>query len=101
MNGEHATRLQKFLANEADGRVALDLKDVTLVDGAAVRFLAGAETAGVRIVNCFGYVRSWIAAEEGGNGNTIRANRSRSHELCLRLHGPATFGSGNGEAKSY
>lgn len=63
MNGEHATRLQEFLANEADGRVALDLKDVTLVDRAVVRFLAGAETAGVRIVNCPGYVRSWIAAE--------------------------------------
>ena len=46
MNGEHATRLQEFLGNEADGRVALDLKDVTLVDRAMVRFFAGAETAG-------------------------------------------------------
>ncbi len=63
MDIEHATRLQEFLATEPNGRVTLDLKDVTLVDRAAVRFLAGAEAAGIRIVNCPEYVRSWIAAE--------------------------------------
>ena len=63
MDIEHATRLQEFLANEADGRVTLDLKDVSLVDRAAVRFLAEAEAAGIHIVNCPEYVRSWIAAE--------------------------------------
>ena len=63
MDIEHATRLREFLANESNGRVTLDLKDVTLVDRAAVRFLAGAEGAGIRIVNCPEYVRSWIAAE--------------------------------------
>jgi anti-anti-sigma regulatory factor len=63
MDIEHATRLQEFLANEANGHVTLDLKDVTLVDRAAVHFLAGAEAAGIRIVNCPEYVRSWIAAE--------------------------------------
>jgi anti-anti-sigma regulatory factor len=60
---EHAARLQEFLSNEANGRVTLDLKDVTLVGRAAVRFLEGVEAAGVRIVNCPEYVRSWIAAE--------------------------------------
>jgi anti-anti-sigma regulatory factor len=63
MDIEHTTRLQEFLANEADGRIILDLKDVSLVDRPAVRFLAGAEAAGIRIVNCPEYVRSWIAAE--------------------------------------
>jgi len=63
MDLEHTTRLQEFLANEADGHVTLDLKDVGLVHRAAVRFLAAAEAAGVRIVNCPEYVRSWIAAE--------------------------------------
>jgi len=63
MDIEHATRLQEFLANEADGRVTLDLKDVSLVDRAAVRFLAEAEAAGIQIVNCPEYVHSWIAAE--------------------------------------
>ena len=63
MDIDHANRLQEFLANERDGRVALDLKDVTLVDRAAVRFLADADAAGIRILNCPEYVRSWIAAE--------------------------------------
>ena len=63
MDLEHVVRLQESLADETDSRVILDLKDVTLVDRAAVQFLAELETAGVRIVNSPGYVRSWIAAE--------------------------------------
>jgi hypothetical protein len=64
MDLDHTTRLQEFLATEADGHVTLDLKDVSLVHRAAVRFLAAAEAAGVRIVNCPEYVRSWIEAEK-------------------------------------
>ena len=63
MDLEHVARLQEALADETDSRVILDLKDVTLVDRAAVQFLADVESAGVRIVDCPGYVRSWIAAE--------------------------------------
>jgi len=56
--------LQELLATTAAGRVVLDLKDIiTLVDRAAVRFLARVEMAGTEIVNCPEYVRSWIAAE--------------------------------------
>jgi len=69
MDIEHATRLQEFLANEADGRVTLDLTDVSLVDRAAVRFLAEAEAAGIYIVNCPEYVRSWIVAERDWQQN--------------------------------
>ena len=58
-----AARLDALLAREADGDVVLDLKDVTLVDRAAVRFLAAAEATGTEIVNCPEYVRSWITAE--------------------------------------
>ena len=63
MDLEHVARLQESLADETDSRVIFDLKDVTLVDRAAVQFLADMETAGVRLVDCPGYVRSWIAAE--------------------------------------
>ena len=63
MDIEHATRLQEFLADEAHGPVTLDLKDVTLVDRAAVQFLASVDGSGIRIVNCPEYVRIWIAAE--------------------------------------
>ena len=60
---EHATRLQEMLSTAAPGRVVLDLTDVTLVDRAAVQFLARVEMAGTELVNCPEYVRSWIAAE--------------------------------------
>ena len=48
---DHATRLQEFLTNEATDRVTFDLREVTLVDRPAVRFLADAEAAGIRLVN--------------------------------------------------
>jgi len=63
---QHAAQLEELLAQEAEVRGLLDLRDVTLVDRAAVRFLAAAECARVRIVNGTEYVRSWIAGERGG-----------------------------------
>ena len=50
--------LQELLGDKANGGVSLDLREVTLVDRAAVRFLAGVEATGIRIVNCPEYVRS-------------------------------------------
>jgi anti-anti-sigma regulatory factor len=63
LDTEHATRLQELLATAAAGPIVLDLKDVTLVDRAAVQFLARLEMAGTELVNCPEYVRSWITAE--------------------------------------
>ncbi len=63
LDTEHATRLQTLIATAPAGRTVLDLKDVTLVDRAAVQFLARVEMAGTELVNCPEYVRSWIAAE--------------------------------------
>lgn len=63
MDDEHAAWLQALLAAESDGPVFLDLKEVTLVDRQAVRFLARAQAGGVCIVNCPEYVLTWIAAE--------------------------------------
>src|SRR3989454_7780698 len=66
---EHACALQELLATTAAGRLVLDLKDIiTLVDRAAVRFLARVEMAGNEIVNCPGYVRRWIAAGDEKRG---------------------------------
>jgi anti-anti-sigma regulatory factor len=64
VDSEHVARLRELLVSEGDDRVVLDLQDVTLVDRDAVRFLAGVEGAGIRVVNCPEYVRSWIAAEK-------------------------------------
>jgi anti-anti-sigma regulatory factor len=65
LDTEHATRLQELLSTTAAGRIVLDLKDITLVDRAAVQFLARVEMTGTELVNCPEYVRSWIAAENG------------------------------------
>jgi anti-anti-sigma regulatory factor len=62
LDTEHVTRLQELIMTTS-GRVVLDLKDITLVDRAAVRFLAEAQLAGAEIIDCPEYVRSWIAAE--------------------------------------
>ena len=58
----HTVWPQELLEDKANGRVPLELREVTLVDRAAVRFLAGAE-ATVRIINSSEHLRSWIAAE--------------------------------------
>ena len=63
LDTEHAMRLQELISTAAAGRTVLDLKDVTLVDRAAVQFLARVEIAGTELVNCPEYVLSWIAAE--------------------------------------
>jgi len=63
MDSGHASELSELLVIDGQRRVVLNLEDVTLVDRAAVQFLARVEAAGIRIVNCPEYVRIWIAAE--------------------------------------
>jgi hypothetical protein len=58
--------LCRLLELETEGsHVALDLKDVTLVDRDAVRFLTDCETDGITLENCPAYVREWIGREGG------------------------------------
>ena len=44
-------------------RLVFDLAGATLIDRAAVRFLAAQEREGVELLNCPRYVREWIARE--------------------------------------
>jgi anti-anti-sigma regulatory factor len=58
------TDLQKLLKDEAgDHNVALDLKDVKLVNRDMVLFLASCEAKGVKLSNCPRYIREWIEKE--------------------------------------
>ena len=58
------TELQKLLQGEAgEHNVALDLKDVRVVDRAAVIFLASCEAKGMKLLNCPRYIREWIRKE--------------------------------------
>ena len=62
--------------NGGCARKILDLREVTLVDVAVVRFLIRCEKEGVELVQCPPYVREWILREhaegadpEPWNGN--------------------------------
>ena len=58
---EGVNELQRLFGLETvDHHIVLDLRDVTLVDRDAVKFLARCETTGIKLNNCPAYVRDWI-----------------------------------------
>jgi anti-anti-sigma regulatory factor len=63
IDGTYVDVLQELTANEktANGRLALDLTEVTVVSLEAVRALDVAETSGIELRNCPAYVREWIS----------------------------------------
>jgi hypothetical protein len=56
-----------FSLESATVHIVLNLKELVLVDGDAVEFLAGCEAAGMTLKDCPGYVRMWIDREGGHN----------------------------------
>jgi hypothetical protein len=60
---ENIAELQRIVDAEAGQRKALNLKDVSLVDRHAVRFLARCETEGTALEHCPIYLREWIVRE--------------------------------------
>ncbi len=56
--------LRRSVDAERTRDVVLDLREVSLVDAAAVRFLLHCETEGIRLVHCPAYVREWMAREQ-------------------------------------
>ena len=60
--------LETLVKSERPGsEIALDLKDVKLVDREAVRFLGQVEADGTELINCAGYIRAWISQEANGS----------------------------------
>jgi len=58
--------LQRLLGLEAVGQdIAFDLRDVTLIDRDAVKFLARCEVERIKLENCPAYIREWIDADRG------------------------------------
>jgi anti-anti-sigma regulatory factor len=65
LDTDSLSELSAALAAEPAGRpVALDLKDVVLVDRDTIRFLRAREHDGMALRNCPPYIRAWIAREE-------------------------------------
>jgi len=53
MDSENVAELKTLFGSEPKGsRIILDLKDLTLVDREAVRFLESCETDSIKIKNC-------------------------------------------------
>ena len=70
MDAENVAEMQTLFGSEPKGRrIVLDLKDLTLVDRDAVRFLESCETDSIKIKNCPAYIREWITRERGGSGD--------------------------------
>lgn len=62
ITGKDVDLLQSLLEQERSV-VAIDLKDVLLVDRGAVRLLALSELNGAELRNCPAYIREWVTRE--------------------------------------
>ena len=70
MSAENISDLETLIIAEASGRrIVLDLKDLTLVDREAVRFLESCETDSIKFKNCPAYIREWITRERAVSGD--------------------------------
>jgi anti-anti-sigma regulatory factor len=64
MDAENVGEMETLLKGEASDRiVALDLRDLRLVDQDVVSFLTRCETEGIQLRNCPPYIREWINGE--------------------------------------
>ncbi len=55
------TQLQEIVSREPEPGLALDLRDVRLIDADAIRFLIRCETRGIRVENSPAYIREWMS----------------------------------------
>jgi ABC-type transporter Mla MlaB component len=67
LQSKHLDELKMQLEG-AQSRIALDLKEVTLVDIEIVRFLNACEKGGVKLLNCWPYIQEWMIREKGREG---------------------------------
>jgi anti-anti-sigma regulatory factor len=66
IEGEDVKELRQLIAVETGGQhLVLDLRDLTLVNEDAVKFLAGCEADGIKLENCPAYIREWIDRLKG------------------------------------
>ena len=63
MKAEQVAELKKLFDRDYRN-IILDLRDVTLADRDAVRFLRGCEADGMKLENCPAYIREWMDREK-------------------------------------
>ncbi len=87
IEAEDIDELRRLLELEAAGsHIALDLKDVTLVDRDAIKFLTDCEADGIKLENCPPYVREWIG-RESGPARRKKTMNARTDKLQKREQG--------------
>ena len=59
---KHVSELHGLIRQE-EFKVALDLREVNLLDREAVEFLVACEMDGVSLNNCSPYIREWVTRE--------------------------------------
>jgi hypothetical protein len=75
IEAEDVAELQRLFDLEGEGdHLTLDLKDVTLLDRDAVKFLARREADGIQLDNCPAYIREWIEREKEHKNRRERSN---------------------------
>jgi hypothetical protein len=63
---EDIDELQRLFGLEPSAvHIVLNLKELVLVNGEGVEFLAGCEATGMTLENCPAYVRKWIDQQRG------------------------------------
>ena len=68
IDAEDIDELRRLFGLESSAvHIALNLKELALVDGDGVEFLAGCEARGMALENCPAYVRKWIDQRRGQN----------------------------------
>ena len=60
---ERDVDMLRDLLDQEKSAVAIDLKDIVLLDREAVKFLALRELIGIELRNCPAYIREWINRE--------------------------------------
>ena len=75
-----------FELEDTSREIALDLRDVTLVDRDGVKFLAVCEADGIQLGNCPAYIREWIG-RESGRGRRKKTMSSHGQAAEKEEHG--------------
>ena len=67
LDRENFAELKKLIDSEGGSRrMILDLRDLTLVDHEAVRFLEQCDSNGIELQNCAPYICEWIERQRDG-----------------------------------
>jgi hypothetical protein len=90
IRAEHLTELKAQITASVP-RIVLELKEVSIVDVDAVRFLGNCESEGIQLLNCSAYTRESIARErESANQRVNHSPATLAEKLSVACF--STFG---------